>query len=164
MPLLVKKKDGKWRVVVNFIAVNKIVTPLAWPLQVMDMSYRKLLWAIWFSLWDFCSGYHQSPLAAEWRWLTATAFPDGSLTQWMVGPQGFIDTEQWFTYHVHLICDDPLLKKCISHYVDDGHAGTMTIDEHFVILCRFFEKLTYHTASLSSLKSGFFVKVIKLLG
>ena len=164
MPLLVKKKDGKWRVVVNFIPVNKIVTPFAWPLQGMDMSYRKLLWAIWFSFWDFCSGYHQSPLAAEWRWLTATAFPDGSLMQWMVGPQGFIDTGQWFTYHVHLICDDPLLKKYISHYVDDGHAGTTTIDEHFVILRRFFEKLTYHTASLSGPKSGFFVKVFKLLG
>ena len=52
-------------------------------------------------------------------------------------------------YHVHLICDAPLLKKYISHYVDDGHAGTMTVDEHIVILRRFFERLTYHTASLS---------------
>ena len=52
----------------------------------------------------------------------------------------------------------------MSHYVDDGHAGTTTIDEHFVIFRRFFEKLTYHTASLSGPKSGFFVKVFKLLG
>lgn len=164
LPLLVKKKDGRWRVVVNFIPVNKIVAPFAWPLPGMDMSYRRLLWAEWFSYWDFCSGYHQSPLREDWRWLTATVFPDGSLMQWMVGPQGFIDTGQWFTYHVHLICNDPLLKKYISHYVDDGHMGTKTFDEHLTMLDHFFRKLEYHTASLAGKKSGFFVKTFKLLG
>ena len=48
--------------------------------------------------------------------------------------------------------------------MDDGHAGTTTIDKHFAILRRFFKKLTYHTASLTGPKSGFFVKVFKLLG
>lgn len=94
---------------VNFIAVNKIVAPFAWPLPAMDVSLRKLLWALWFSFWDFASGYHQSPLSKEWRYLTATLFPDGILMQWKVGVQGFIDTGQWFTYHISLICDDPVL-------------------------------------------------------
>jgi hypothetical protein len=164
LPLLVKKKDGSWRVVVNFIPVNRLVAPFAWPLGGMDASYRKLLWAKIFSFWDFASGYHQSPLREDSRWLTATSFPDGSLMQWTVGPQGFIDTGQWFTYHVHMICDDPLLKKYISHYVDDGHLGTTSFDEHVEVLERFFEKLEYHNATLSGKKSGFFVKVFRLLG
>jgi hypothetical protein len=62
-PVLVPKKNGKWRVCVNYTSVNKACSKDPFPLpridQVVDLTVRYEL----LSFPDAYSGYHQIPLA-----------------------------------------------------------------------------------------------------
>ncbi|KAF9970686.1 hypothetical protein BGZ75_002212, partial [Mortierella antarctica] len=41
-PLLVEKKDGTYRVCINFIPVNKLIRPMAWPIPDAHVEINKL--------------------------------------------------------------------------------------------------------------------------
>ena len=136
---MVPKKDGSARVVINYVAVNRLIAPFQWSCPSTDYVARKLLEYEWFSFWDFFSGYHASPIKETSRYLTAILWPDHVLTQYRVAGQGFVDSGNWFTFHVHTILDDPLCKKHIAHCVDDGHMGSQDIPSHLMILEHFLE-------------------------
>ncbi|KAF9537182.1 hypothetical protein EC957_008689 [Mortierella hygrophila] len=51
-PLLVAMKDGAFRVCVNFIPVNKMIQPMAWPIPDPMTEIYKLQGCEWLSFWD----------------------------------------------------------------------------------------------------------------
>jgi len=75
--LLVKKKDGTNRPVVDFRKVNKVTIFDAEPMPRVDDIYAKLANARYFSTLDFCKGYWQIPMAVEDREKTAFSTPFG---------------------------------------------------------------------------------------
>jgi len=74
--LLVKKKDGTNRPVLDFRKVNKVTIFDAEPMPRVDI-YARLANARYFSTLDFCKGYWQIPMAAEDREKTAFLTPFG---------------------------------------------------------------------------------------
>jgi len=75
--LMVKKKDGRNRPVIDFRRLNKITVFDAEPMPNVDDIYARLSTARYFSKLDFCKGYWQIPTAIEDRPKTAFCTPIG---------------------------------------------------------------------------------------
>ena len=75
--LMVKKKDGRNRPVVDFRKLNKITVFDAEPMPSVEDIYGRLSSAQYFSKLDFCKGYWQIPMAYEDHQKTAFSTPIG---------------------------------------------------------------------------------------
>jgi hypothetical protein len=56
--MMVPKKDGTWRMCVNFRALNKITVKSRYPLPCIDDLLDQLKNVVYFTKLDLCSGYH----------------------------------------------------------------------------------------------------------
>jgi len=75
--LIVKKKDGSNRPVVDFRRLNKITVFDAEPMPNVDDIYARMSTSRYFSKLDFCKGYWQIPMASDDRQKTAFCTPLG---------------------------------------------------------------------------------------
>lgn len=57
--LLVKKKDGEWRLCVDYKRLNAHTVKNSYPMPIFDEITDELSGAAMFSKLDHCSGYHQ---------------------------------------------------------------------------------------------------------
>eukprot|EP00253_Pinus_taeda_P008076 PITA_08076 len=61
--VLVKKKDGSWRMCIDYRALNNITTKNCYPLPCIDDLLDKLKEVVYFTKLDLHSGYHQVRVA-----------------------------------------------------------------------------------------------------
>lgn len=162
-PLLVEKKDGSYRVCVNFIPVNKLIRPMAWPIPDAHMEINKLQGCSWLSFWDCKDGYLQSPIEEQCRYLTAVSFPEG-LWEYNVLPMGLIDSMQWYSRHMGDVFNTPELSGKLATFVDDMGTGTDTFEEHMVRVANILARMDEVNGSFAGNKSGFFVQRREFLG
>lgn len=89
--ILVPKKSGtgekKWRMCVDFRALNKKLRPDRYPLPRIEEILDNLGRARYFSILDLYAGFHQIPLEKQSREITAFSTPKGTF-QWKVLPIG----------------------------------------------------------------------------
>jgi len=69
--LLVKKKDGTWRLCVDYWHLNAITVKNKHPLPIVDELLDELAGAKWFTKLDFRSDYHQIRVAENDEYKTA---------------------------------------------------------------------------------------------
>ncbi|GBE78770.1 predicted protein [Sparassis crispa] len=126
--ILIRKKDGKMRVCVDFRQLNNFTVRNAYPLPRIDDSYQNLRGARFFTTLDLRSGYWQIPLSAASRPLTAFATRFGHY-QFRVMPLGLCNAPATFQNFMNDLLRSRL-DRCVMVYLDDIIIYSPNLPQH----------------------------------
>ena len=160
--VVVKKKNGKWRVCVEFTDLNKVCPKDPFPLPWIDQLVYVTVGHPWMSFLDAFQGYHQIPLALGDQEKTTFVTPTGNY-HYKVMPFGLKNVGS--TYHMMMTrMFEPQLGKNIEVYIDDMVVKSKVGSEHIGDLVDIFEILRKHKLCLNTSKCSFGVGSGKFLG
>lgn len=161
--VLVQKKQGKWRLCVDFRQLNEHSIRDAYPLPRINHILDKLRGAKYISTLDLRQGYWQIPLAPTSRQYTAFIAPNRGLFQWKVMPFGHHSAPATFQRTIDSVIG-PEVNEFAFVYLDDIIIISSTFDEHLTHLSQVFQKLKTANLKLNPEKCEFACTELKYLG
>jgi hypothetical protein len=93
--VLVQKKDGTWRLFIDYQALNKITVRNWYLIPRIDDLLDQIMGAKYFSKIDLKSGYHQVQIEQTDVWKTAFKSKEGP-SEWLVVPFGLSNAPATF--------------------------------------------------------------------
>ena len=126
--VLVKKKDKTMRFCIDYRRLNAITMKDAFPLPRIDEIFDQLSDAMYYTKFDFKSGYFQVPLSEEDRPKTAFSTRDNHY-QFTVLPQGITNGPATFQRVINHILGPSRWKYALA-YIDDVIIYSTTFEEH----------------------------------
>jgi hypothetical protein len=99
---MVPKKDGTWRMCVDYRALNKIMVKNQYPLPHIDDLLDQLKNVVYFTKLDLCSGYHQIRVAKQYAWKTAIKTKH-VLFEWLVMSFGLCNSPTTFMHVMNVL-------------------------------------------------------------
>lgn len=160
--LIVKKKDGSNRVVIDYRRLNSLTKKDSYPLPCIDDTIDKLGGAKYFSAMDLISGYWQIDLPAEEQEKCAIIAQSG-LYQPTRMPQGLTNAPATFQQCMDSIMSD-LKLSCVLVYLDDINVFSKTFSDHMSHLRAVFTRLCKAGLKLKPSKCQFFKNSLEFLG
>ena len=148
--MVVKKKNGKWRVCVDFTDLNKACSKDPFPMPWIDQLVDATAGHPQMSFLDAFQGYHQIPLALEDQEKTAFVTPIGNYHYKVMpfGPKNAGSTYQRMMTRMF----EPQLGKSIEIYVNDMVVKSKVVSKHLGDLDSTFNVLRKHKLRLNASK------------
>lgn len=159
---LVPKKNGKKRLVVNFIPLNGITIKDHYPLPQLPDLFNALRGAKYFAALDCTEGFFQIKVADEDRDKTAFITPHG-LYHFKRCPFGFTNSPAKFQRTMNDIFEEGLYKRCVI-YIDDILVYGKTMEELEENLAWVFQKCRQRVVKLKLSKCQFAKDRVEFLG
>ncbi|KAJ9524896.1 hypothetical protein QJQ45_002965 [Haematococcus lacustris] len=152
--LLVRKKDGSFRMCIDYRPLNRLTIKNKYPLPRLDTLLDRLHGAKVFSKLDLRQGYHQIRVAPEDIHKTAFRTRYGHF-EFTVLPFGLCNAPATFQRLMNDVLHD-LLDDCVLVYLDDILIFSRTPQEHSAHLRRVLDLLRKHKlyAKLSKCEFG----------
>ena len=160
--IFVKKKDGGFRLCVDYRALNNITVKNKYPLPRVDDLLDKLHGAKVFSKIDLASGYHQVRLAEADVHKSAFRTRYGHY-EYTVLPFGMCNAPATFMRLMHDIFM-PYLDEFVIIYLDDLCIYSKSEEEHVEHVRKVLELLRKHQLYAKTSKCAFGVPEIEFLG
>ena len=160
--ILVKKKDGGWRICVDYRYLNALTVKNKYPLPVVDELLDELVGARYFTKLDLRSGYHQIRLVEGEEFKTAFKTHHGHW-EFKVMPFGLTNAPATFQSAMNVIFA-PLLRKGVLIFMDDILLYSVDLDAHKQLLRQVFQVLQQHQFYVKQSKCSFAQKKLEYLG
>ena len=158
---MVKKKNGKWRVCVDFTDLNKACPKDLFPFPRIDQLVDATIGHPRMSFLDAFQGYHQIPLVLDYQKITSFVTPIRNY-HYKVMPFGLKNAG--FTYQRMMTkMFEAQMGKNIEVYIDDMVVKSKIVSEHVGDLTNIFKILRGHQLRLNASKCSFGVGSSKFL-
>ena len=151
--VVVKKKNGKWRVCVDFTDLNKAFTKDPFPMPRIDQLVDAIIGHPRMSFLDAFQSYHQIPLALNDQEKTAFVTPIGNY-HYKVIPFSLKNVGSTYQRMMTKMFE-PQLGKNIEVYIDEMVVKSKLESKHVNDLSNIFEVLRKHKLRLNAFKCSF---------
>ncbi|KAJ9547353.1 hypothetical protein OSB04_019896 [Centaurea solstitialis] len=160
--LFVKKKDGSFRMCIDYRELNKITIKNRYPLPRIDDLFDQLQGATYFSKIDLRSGYHQMRVREEDIAKTAFRTRYGHY-EFLVMPFGLTNAPAVFMDLMNRVCR-PYLDKFVIVFIDDILIYSQSKDDHEQHLRLILELLKAEKLYAKFSKCKFWIREVHFLG
>ena len=160
--VVVKKKNGKWRVCVDFTDLNKTCPKDPFPMPRIDQLVDATVGHPRMRFLDVFQGYHQILLALDDQEKITFVTPIGNY-HYKVMPFDLKNARSTYQRMMTKIFE-PQLGKNIKVYIDDMVVKSKVVSKHVGDLENIFEILRKHKLCLNASKCSFGVGSSKFLG
>nr|CAN71502.1 hypothetical protein VITISV_021013 [Vitis vinifera] len=160
--VVVPKKEGKWRVCIDYTNLNNACPKDSFPLPRIDQIVDSTAGQGMLSFLDAFSGYHQIPMSPTDEEKTAFITPHG-LYCYKVMPFGLKNAGATYQRLMTKIFK-PLIGHTVEVYIDDIVVKIKTREEHVLHLQEVFHLLRKYDMKLNPSKCAFGVSAGKFLG
>ena len=160
--LMIKKKDGTWRLCVDYRKLNAITHKDAYPLPRIDETLESLSGSQFFTTLDLASGYWQVEVEEGDKEKTAFSTQDGHY-EFNVMPFGLTNAPATFERLMECVLAGLTYEQCLV-YLDDIVIFSMTFPHHLERLATVFQHLRKAGLTLKPEKCHFAQKEIHYLG
>ena len=157
----VKKKDGSYRMCVDYRALNAKTVPFTFPIPRIDELLDKLHGGAVFSVLDLKNGYHHIPIKEEDRAKTAFVLPNAKY-QWKRMPFGLVGAPYSFAATMTDILKGT--EDYVACYFDDILIFSNDIKSHFEHLTHVLNKLASAGMKINQRKCDFVKQEVEFVG
>jgi hypothetical protein len=158
----VKKKNGKWRMCMDFTDLNKACKKDDFPLERVDKVVDDAANSEMLSLLDMFSGYHQIRVRKEDEEKTSFITPFGTFC-FVRMPEGLKNAGCTFSRMIEIVLH-PQLQRNILAYVDNIVVKSIQRKDHISDLSERFANLKETNLRLNPEKCVFGIHKVKVLG
>ncbi|GKD41173.1 putative reverse transcriptase domain-containing protein [Tanacetum coccineum] len=160
--LFVKKKDGSFRMCIDYRELNKLTVKNRYPLPRIDDLFDQLQGSSVYSKIDLRSGYHQLRVRDED--IPKTAFRTRyKHYEFQVMPFGLTNEPAVFMDLMNRVCK-PYLDKFVIVFIDDILIYSRNIEEHANHLRIILELLSKEKLYAKFSKCDFWIRIVQFLG
>ncbi|KAD6796220.1 hypothetical protein E3N88_07116 [Mikania micrantha] len=160
--LFVKKKDGTFRMCIDYWELNKVTIKNRYPLPRIDDLFDQLQGSSYYSKIDLRSGYHQLRVQEEDIPKTAFRTRYGHY-EFLVMPFGLTNAPAVFMDLMNRVCK-PYLDKFVIVFIDDILIYSQTEEEHAEHLRLLLELLKQEQLYAKFSKCDFWMREVQFLG
>lgn len=161
--VLVRKRNGKIRLCIDYRELNKISARDNYPLPVIEDQIDSLRGKRYFSLLDLKDGFHHVLMSKDSIKYTAFVTPFGQY-EYVRMPFGLKNAPARFQRHVNEVLGELIRRGDLVAYIDDFMVATETMEKHLEVLNEVYFLLTQNLLELRLDKCPFLWDEIEFLG